>query len=166
MSALDTYGNVATGFTGPRPSTSPIRRTALTEPSPPSGFGGLRGGELVKPSKSRWLTPRRRRFQRSQGADQRYLDELCRWFGAGRATTPSPFRPQRSGMPFGVTITAIDQFANVATGYSGTAGLVPTAGGISPRRRGLAGRDGRVRRRRWTLRQQTITATDAQLTWR
>jgi hypothetical protein len=161
ITALDSFGNVATGFAGPQtidfsgPSNSPNG----SKPSYPSsvdfaaGIGTAQQITLVD-AQSTILT-----------ASQSSLTGTSTSFvvGPGPANYYAVAVPPAAAVsdPFAVTITAFDQYANVATGYSGTANLVPAAGGISPT--SITLQDGTVEFDATldTPGNQTITATDS-----
>ena len=160
ITALDTYGNVATGFTGPQtinfsdPSNSP-NGTKPTYPASENFAAGVGDAQQITLVDAQTTT---------LSASQSSISGTSTSF----VVSPDPadyfavaVPPAATvGVPFGVTITALDQYANVATGYNGTAGLVPTTGGISPTSITLQGGTVEFDVVLNTAGNQTITATD------
>jgi hypothetical protein len=132
ISALDQYGNVATGYSGSKsvaftgPSNSP-NGTAPTYPvlvSFASGTGTAAGITLVN-AETTALTV-------TQGSITGVSNNFK--VGAGSASSFTVENPgnQMAGTPFRTTVTAFDQYGNVATGYSGSKSVAFTGPSNSP----------------------------------
>ena len=161
ISALDSYGNVATSYAGPQtlvfsgPSNSPDATTPTypTSVTFSAGEGEATGITLVD-AQTTTLTA-------TQGA----LTGTSTSFvvSAGSATYFAVAVPPAATVddPFSVTITAFDSYANVASGYDGTANLVPASGDVSPTSVTLVNGTVEFQASLDTPGNQTITATDS-----
>ena len=161
ITALDGYGNVATGYSGPHilvfsnPSNAP-NGALPTYPSSvtfTAGIGTASNITLVD-AQTTTLTVTQTSVTGTSG------DFVV---SAGSATHYSVDAPStaQTATPFSVTITAYDTYGNVATGYDGTADLLSSLGTVSPTSVTLSSGIDIFNATLDTVGDQTITATDS-----
>jgi hypothetical protein len=132
VTALDQYGNVATGYSGSKPVTftGPSVSPNSTAPTYPasvtfaSGVGTATGITLVN-AETTTLTATQGSIT---GASNNFK------VGAGSASSFTVANPgsQTAGAPFRNTVTALDQYGNTAAGYSGDQAIVFSGPAASP----------------------------------
>ncbi len=121
LTALDAYGNTATGYAGSKtisfsgPTNSPNNK-APSYPATVSftaGVGNAKGITLYNASATTTLTAKEGTIAGSSGSF------TVSPVGAASFTVPTP-STQTAGSPFEATLTALDAYGNTATGYAGS----------------------------------------------
>jgi hypothetical protein len=161
ITALDAYGNVATGyfgdeiltFSGPSPSPN------LSKPAYPSPVSFIAG--VGTASNITLVDAQTTMLTATQGSITGTSSSFLVRPGPASYYTVSAPSTATTGVPFPVTVTVFDSYGNVATGYDGTADLTSSIGDVLPTSVTLANGMMSFNATLDTAGIQTITATDS-----
>jgi hypothetical protein len=133
LTALDAYGNTATGYAGSKaisfsgPANSPNAKAPVYPASVTftAGVGAAKGITLYNASATTTLTAKEGAISGSTGSF------TVSPAGAASFSVPTP-STQTAGSPFEATLTALDAYGNTATGYAGSKTIAFSGPGTSP----------------------------------